>query len=387
MRARGSGGAPCRGTPQWSPVGSSGRRCCDARTRGCLRGTARSSTTSPCRGCSTSRSSAATSPAGTSATRRARPRWPSRVCTRSSRRETSTPTVGRDGPDVFPKAMPRRAGPPAGRRRRPLRRRALRARRRREPLRSPRTRCDADRRRVRAADAVIDYEAAADDAEHVVHPELGTQRRRGDPRAARPRARRDLRRAPRTWSRGPSASTATSACPMESRGVVAIWDGYRDELASASRPRARTGCAAVLARALGVPENRVRVVHEDVGGGFGQKMFMLPDEICRRARRASARPTGEVDRGPPREPHGRSARARRAHAPSRLALDADGHILGADVDHLEDVGAFPSAAPAARSAVVGMLFPGPYRMPKVALPQPRPCTRTRAGACRTGGRG
>ena len=35
-----------------------------------------------------------------------------------------------------------------------------------------------------------------------------------------------------------------------------------------------------LSRALGLPENRVRVMMQDVGGGFGQKMFMLPDEVA-----------------------------------------------------------------------------------------------------------
>ena len=41
---------------------------------------------------------------------------------------------------------------------------------------------------------------------------------------------------------------------------------------------------------LGIPEHRVRVIMGDVGGAFGQKMFMVPDEL------AVVRPAGRLGR-------------------------------------------------------------------------------------------
>jgi aerobic carbon-monoxide dehydrogenase large subunit len=68
--------------------------------------------------------------------------------------------------------------------------------------------------------------------------------------------------------------------PMECRGVVSMWDPFRNELLVHTSTQGAHGVRGFLSRALGLPENRVRVVMEDVGGGFGQKMFMLPDEVA-----------------------------------------------------------------------------------------------------------
>ena len=46
-----------------------------------------------------------------------------------------------------------------------------------------------------------------------------------------------------------------------------------------------------------------------------------------------------------------------------MAVDADGHILGAYIDNLEDCGAFPVGSTGGVGPFVGMLFPGPYRVP------------------------
>ena len=101
--------------------------------------------------------------------------------------------------------------------------------------------------------------------------------------------------------------------PMECRGVVSIWDGFRNELVVHTSTQGAHGVRGFLSRALGLPENRVRVVMQDVGGGFGQKMFMLPDEVAVVLAGKRLGPAGEVDRGPPREPDGRPARPRRPH--------------------------------------------------------------------------
>jgi aerobic carbon-monoxide dehydrogenase large subunit len=46
-----------------------------------------------------------------------------------------------------------------------------------------------------------------------------------------------------------------------------------------------------------------------------------------------------------------------------MAFDAEGAIQAADIDFLSDCGAYPTPWPVGTNAVVGILFPGPYRVP------------------------
>src|SRR5205085_9282157 len=48
-------------------------------------------------------------------------------------------------------------------------------------------------------------------------------------------------------------------------------------------------------------------------------------------------------------------------------FDGDGRIVGAYIDHVQDIGAYPTPWPVGTSVAVGMLFPGPYRVPKAGF--------------------
>ncbi|MFI5326633.1 MAG: xanthine dehydrogenase family protein molybdopterin-binding subunit, partial [Candidatus Rokuibacteriota bacterium] len=78
-----------------------------------------------------------------------------------------------------------------------------------------------------------------------------------------------------------------SASPLEGRGVIARWEGDALTLWTGSQvPHVfRTG----VARAFGLPDARVRVIVPDTGGGFGQKMHVMPEDL---AVAALARRTG-----------------------------------------------------------------------------------------------
>ena len=58
---------------------------------------------------------------------------------------------------------------------------------------------------------------------------------------------------------------------------------------------------------------------------------------------------------------------RHEHGDARIAFDDDGHIVGAYIDHVQDIGAYPTPWPVGTAAAVGMLFPGPYRVPRAAF--------------------
>ena len=70
-----------------------------------------------------------------------------------------------------------------------------------------------------------------------------------------------------------------SASPLEGRGVIARWEGGALTLWRAGQP----GPARVprrCRRAFGLPEPRVRVIVPDTGGGFGQKMHVMPEDLA-----------------------------------------------------------------------------------------------------------
>jgi carbon-monoxide dehydrogenase large subunit len=155
-----------------------------------------------------------------------------------------------------------------------------------------------------------------------------------------------------------------SAVPMETRGVVASWDPYREQLevwlASQNPHEARL----VFSRVTGLPENRVRVMIGDVGGGFGLKSFVGREEqvVVLAAHRLGLPVKWAEDR---RENLIASAHARVEKVTAKVAVDGDGRLLAAHVDHIDDVGAYPIGGGSA-GAMVALFFSGPYRMGRLA---------------------
>jgi carbon-monoxide dehydrogenase large subunit len=67
--------------------------------------------------------------------------------------------------------------------------------------------------------------------------------------------------------------------PMECRGVVAEYDSRTDSITVWSSTQVVHWVRREVANALGMPEDRVRVVAPDVGGGFGGKGHVYPEDI------------------------------------------------------------------------------------------------------------
>ena len=110
---------------------------------------------------------------------------------------------------------------------------------------------------------------------------------------------------------------AYTAVPMEGRGLVVDYSPATAELTIYAATQSPHEVRMFCSRLLGIPEHRVRVVDarhrrrvrtEDIGATRRD----VPD-----ARRAEGRRSGEVDRGPPREP----ARGRQVTAGTRRRED------------------------------------------------------------------
>ncbi|MFI6604119.1 xanthine dehydrogenase family protein molybdopterin-binding subunit [Nonomuraea sp. NPDC050536] len=152
--------------------------------------------------------------------------------------------------------------------------------------------------------------------------------------------------------------------PMEPRGLVASFaDG---ELTIRIATQAPHHVRDHAADALGLPHGQVRVISGDIGGGFGGKEHLYPDEalICLAAMRLG-RPVAwsesPVDRLVATLP------AREAVHRARLALDSSGRFVALYAEVVGDLGAHPSNVGISPFAVTATLLPGPYRFDKAGV--------------------
>jgi carbon-monoxide dehydrogenase large subunit len=152
---------------------------------------------------------------------------------------------------------------------------------------------------------------------------------------------------------------------MEVRAAVGRWtegEGYVLNVGSQGVAGMR---AMLAARVLKVPVEELRVVTEDVGGGFGMKSFIYPEyALVLHAARALGRPvkwTGERSDAFQTDTHGRAMVSDAA-----LALDAQGRILGLTVETWSDLGAYQSQfGPAIQTLAGGTIMGGVYRIPAI----------------------
>jgi carbon-monoxide dehydrogenase large subunit len=211
--------------------------------------------------------------------------------------------------------------------------------------------------------AVATVEAALADGAPLVHPELGSNVAMDIALPADPELDAIF---------GAAAHVVTETLvqhrhtptPMEGRAVIADYDDITGELdvhlSSQGPHEARRACA----RLTGIPEQRIRVRTGDVGGGFGLKFYLQREEqVAILASTHLGQPVKWIEDR--RENLLASNHARSDIGTVSLALDADGRILGAKLDHIEEAGALPIGGTGGVAPFIAMMFPGPYRIPRV----------------------
>ena len=175
---------------------------------------------------------------------------------------------------------------------------------------------------------------------------------------------------------------------LETRGTNAQYD------AATGRFTVRTSCqnpatlrGALADTVLKVPAEQIRVVVGDVGGGFGMKTVLYPeDAVVAWAARKIGRPV-----------HWRASRTedflsanhgRDQHNEGELALDADGKILGMRVRIVGNVGAYGSGPGTIIVVAIGpKVITGVYHIPALDLHSIAVTTNTNlVGAYRGAGR-
>jgi carbon-monoxide dehydrogenase large subunit len=159
---------------------------------------------------------------------------------------------------------------------------------------------------------------------------------------------------------------AYTAAPMEGRGLVVDWSPTTGELTIFAATQVPHEVRLFCSRLLGIPEHCVRVIMRDTGGAFGQKVMVQRDEMCvmLAARKVGAPLKWVEDR---RENLLAAGKSRQEHGDAHLSFAEDATITGAYIDFVQDCGAYPTPWPVNTAAAVGMLFPGPYRVPRAGF--------------------
>jgi aerobic carbon-monoxide dehydrogenase large subunit len=122
----------------------------------------------------------------------------------------------------------------------------------------------------------------------------------------------------------------------------------------------------VLALVTGIPEQNIRVIAPDVGGGFGSKLQVTAEEVLAvLIARKLGRPvkwTESRSEGNMTVHHGRDQWQR-----IRIAADSDGRIRGLDVDLLADMGAYLMLLTPGIPLLGAFMFPAIYKMDAYAF--------------------
>ena len=151
--------------------------------------------------------------------------------------------------------------------------------------------------------------------------------------------------------------------PMETRGVIAEYEPRDGRYTVRTPSQGVRHLLAPLARSLGVPESRIRVITDDVGGAFGIKIPPYPEHVLVAwAARRIGRPVKWIAE---RSESFLSDGQGRDHATeAELALDADGRFLAVHTNTVSNMGAYSTAAAPTIPTVGGTrCITGVYRIP------------------------
>jgi carbon-monoxide dehydrogenase large subunit len=149
--------------------------------------------------------------------------------------------------------------------------------------------------------------------------------------------------------------------PMETRGVLAQPDPVSGGLTVWTSTQVPFAVRSAIAPVLALPEERIRVIVPDVGGGFGVKGHVYPEEILVPAvARRLRRPVKWTET---RSEHLLTAAADRDQVhEARIAVARDGRIVAIETAFTRDHGAAPTLGEAITLNTINHL-PGPYRVP------------------------
>jgi CO/xanthine dehydrogenase Mo-binding subunit len=174
-----------------------------------------------------------------------------------------------------------------------------------------------------------------------------------------------------------------SGVPLETRGAIARYDAARDLLELHGAAKVPHWNRDTIAQMLGRRKDSVQLYEGHVGGGFGIRGEIYPEDIlvCAAALKFK-RPIKWIE---DRREHLIAANhSREQHHRVRAAIDTQGRILGIEVEFFHDNGAYMRTHAATVPDLTAAMLPGPYRVPAyratshIRLTNKTPCGTYRA---------
>lgn len=152
-----------------------------------------------------------------------------------------------------------------------------------------------------------------------------------------------------------------TGCPLEGRAVLAAYDPIAASFTVWSATQAPHGTKRAISEMFEIPEQSVRVIAGDVGGGFGPKVLVYPEEIViPYCARFLGRPVKWIEDR--REHLIATAQERDQIWTVKIAVDKEGRILGLRGHLLHDTGAYLPWG-IVMPYISATTFPGPYVVP------------------------
>jgi len=177
-----------------------------------------------------------------------------------------------------------------------------------------------------------------------------------------------------------------SGVPMETRGAIARYDAASDVLEMHGAAKVPHWNRDNIARMLGRDPSTVQLFEGHVGGGFGIRGELYPEDVlvCIAARRFG-RPVKWIE---DRREHLIAANhSRQQHHWVRAAVDAEGRVLAIEDEFFHDQGAYVRTHAATVPDLAAAMLPGPYRVPAYrAAGHVRLTNKTPGGTYRAPGR-
>src|SRR5947199_7902223 len=173
---------------------------------------------------------------------------------------------------------------------------------------------------------------------------------------------------------------------MEPRGLLATWDAAQQHLTLYGAAKVAFLNRRVLFKHFKLAESAIRMVENDVGGGFGARGEFYPEDfLIPFAARLTGRPVKWIEDR--REHLSATNHARNAECELEIACDADGTIRALRGHAWTDQGAYIRTNGPTAARNLAQVLTGPYRIPHIRIDVTLAMTnKTPAGTYRGPGR-
>lgn len=147
--------------------------------------------------------------------------------------------------------------------------------------------------------------------------------------------------------------------PMETRGIIVGWRRAARELDVRMSTQVPHLVRKQFADILGIEESAIRVSASDVGGGYGMKLGVFPEDVLAAVHAITlGQPVKWIEDR--MEYFRASTHGRESIHDMSIAAREDGTITAIDLDYFNDIGAWNS--PFGSSQLSSVVFTGPYRV-------------------------